>query len=208
MSKILHINASPRDNSRSLAVAKAFLEAYRAKNASDTVEVLNLFEANLMPFDGFAMQAKYAVLGGGNPTGEEAAAWGKVAGLADHLKSFDKYVINVPMWNFSVPYVLKQYIDILTQPGLTFTYTPEEGYKGLVTGKKAFIAYARGGEYAAGSGTEGLDHQKPWFNFALNFIGITDLTTVEIDGTLYGKEIADQRTSEASAKAVELAAGF
>ena len=208
MAKILHINSSPRENSRSLAVATAFLDAYAAKNPGDTVETLNLFEANLMAFDGAAMQAKYAVLSGGAPTGEEVAAWARVTALADHLKSFDKYVFNVPMWNFGVPYVLKQYIDILTQPGITFSYDPSEGYRGLVTGKKAFVVYARGGEYEEGTQAASLDHQKPWLNFALSFIGITDLSSVEVDGTLYGLAVADERTAAAIAKAKPIAEAF
>lgn len=208
MAKILHINSSPRKGSRSLAVASAFLEAYADKNTGDTVETLNLFDANLMAFDGAAMQAKYAVLSGGAPTGDEVAAWAQVTALAEHLKSFDKYVINVPMWNFGVPYVLKQYIDILTQPGLTFTYDPSEGYRGLVTGKKAFVVYARGGEYQEGTEAASLDHQKPWFNFALSFIGITDLRWVEVEGTLYGPAVADERTAAAIAKAKPIAEEF
>jgi FMN-dependent NADH-azoreductase len=201
MARILHINASPREGSRSLAVARDFLATYQEKNPGDTVETLNLFEAKLMPFDGAVMEAKYAVLNGGDPTGEQREAWDKVIAMADHLKSFD-------MWNFGVPYVLKQYIDILTQPGITFSYTPEEGYKGLVTGKKAFVAYARGGEYPEGTDAAKIDHQKPWFNFALNFIGITDIVTVDIEGTLYGREIADARTAAASEVAKTLVSKF
>ncbi len=208
MAKVLHINASPREGSRSLAVAKAFLETYLSTNQADTVETLNLFRANLMPFDGNAMQAKYAVLSGANPTAEEQLAWGQVKALAEHFSSFDKYVINVPMWNFGVPYVLKQYVDILTQPGITFSYTPEEGYKGLVLGKKALVVYARGGEYPEGTESAKIDHQKPWFNFALNFIGITDLTSIDVEGTLYGKQVADQRTADAIVKANQHAANF
>lgn len=208
MAKVLHINASPREGSRSLAVAKAFLETYKSAHPDDTVETFDLFRANLKPFDGAVLAAKYAVLSGNNPSGDEVEAWAEVNALADHLKSFDKYVINVPMWNFGVPYILKQYIDIITQPGITFSYTPEEGYKGLITGKKAFVVYARGGEYPDGSDAAKIDHQKPWFNFALNFIGITDLSTVDVDGTLYGKEIADQRTAEAIEKAKPIAAAF
>lgn len=208
MARILHLNASPRGGSRSLAVAKAFLDTYLEKNQSDTVETLNLFEASLMPFDGDVMQAKYAVLGGATPTPEQQAAWDQVKALAAHFASFDKYVINVPMWNYGVPYVLKQYIDILTQPGITFSYTPEEGYKGLVTGKKAFVVYARGGEYAEGTPAAAIDHQKPWFNFALNFIGIKDLVTVDVEGTLYGKQVADERTAAAIVAAKPLAENF
>lgn len=59
------------------------------------------------------------------------------------------------MWNFGIPYRLKQYIDILVQPGYTFSYSPEQGYTGLVN-KPAAVVYARGGDYsskeAAGEG--------------------------------------------------------
>ena len=61
------------------------------------------------------------------------------------FKSADKYLVSLPMWNFSIPYKLKQYIDLLVHRGLTFSFTPEGGYKGLVTGKPLVAVYARGG---------------------------------------------------------------
>ena len=51
------------------------------------------------------------------------------------------------MWNFGIPYILKHYIDLIVQPGLTFSFSPSEGYKGLVTGKPVTVVYARGGAY-------------------------------------------------------------
>ena len=54
------------------------------------------------------------------------------------------------MWNFSIPYRLKHYLDIIIQPTYTFSYTPETSYQGLVTGKPIFIAYARGGAISDG----------------------------------------------------------
>jgi putative NADPH-quinone reductase len=32
------------------------------------------------------------------------------------------------MWNFGIPYKLKHYIDVLTQPGQTFNFDPTTGY--------------------------------------------------------------------------------
>ena len=80
--------------------------------------------------------------------GDAAKVWKGVERVIEAFKSADKYVFSVPMWNFGIPWRLKQYIDILVQPGSTFRYD-EEGYRGLVTGKRAFLAYARGGEYGA-----------------------------------------------------------
>ena len=37
--------------------------------------------------------------------------------LADELNSNNILVISTPMWNLTVPYVLKQYIDMVIQPG-------------------------------------------------------------------------------------------
>ena len=47
---------------------------------------------------------------------------------------------------------MKHLIDVIVQPGLTFSFSPTEGYKGLVTGKKAAAVYARGGAYGPGTG--------------------------------------------------------
>ena len=45
---------------------------------------------------------------------------------------------------FSIPYKLKHYIDIVTQPGLSWSYTPEEGIVALMGGKEATVVYASG----------------------------------------------------------------
>ena len=102
---------------------------------------------------------KYAIMHGQKFTPEEDAAWQQVVALAEHFKSADKIVISLPMWNFGIPYKLKHYIDVLVQPGLAFSFSPETGYKGLITGKPLVAIYARGGAYGPGSGAEGYDAQ-------------------------------------------------
>src|SRR5208282_1338964 len=117
--KLLHIQASPRgDRSASITAATEFLAAYRAKNPGDTVETLDLWKADLPPFDGETINAKYSVMGGHAPTGAQQEAWAAVIRIADHFKSADKFVFSLPMWNFGIPYRLKHYIDLLVQPGL------------------------------------------------------------------------------------------
>ena len=55
-----------------------------------------------------------------------ASAWAGVRAIVDRFKSADKLLISVPMWNFGIPYALKHYIDVITQPGLTFAWTPRQ----------------------------------------------------------------------------------
>ncbi|HUT32329.1 MAG TPA: NAD(P)H-dependent oxidoreductase [Planctomycetota bacterium] len=210
MASLLYIKASPRGSrSHSLAVADAFVEAYRAAHPGDEVKTLDLFKANLPPFDGLAVQAKYTILHGQKHTPEELAAWRPVEAVVAEFKSADKYVLAVPMWNFGIPYRLKHYLDVLIQPGYTFSFDPAKGYSGLVTGKPVFVAYARGGEYTEGTPGEAYDFQKKYLELALGFIGFTEIKSVVVEPTLMGgPDVAAAKQAEAIAKAKALAASF
>jgi FMN-dependent NADH-azoreductase len=205
MAKVLHLVCSPRgDRSASLTVAKTFLEAYKAKNPGDETECLDLWMAKLPEFDGATINGKYAILHGKAFTPEQDAAWKAVVKVAEHFKSADKYVISLPMWNFGIPYKLKHYIDVLVQPGLTFSFSPESGYKGLVTGKPVTAIYARGGAYGPGSGAEGYDAQSTYLKQVLGFIGFTDIREIFVEPTLQKADAVDA----GKAKAKEAAASF
>jgi len=209
MSKLLYIQASPRGNrSYSIAVADAFVEAYRTAHPDDLVTTVNLFTTELPPFDGFALNAKYAILQGQDHTGEEAAAWKAVESVIEMFTSADKFVFAVPMWNFGIPYRLKHFIDVIVQPGYTFSFSPEEGYKGLVTGKPAFVAYSRGGAYPPGSDTEAFDLQTKYFELFLGFIGFTDVRRAVVEGTLSGPEAAEMARAAAVEEAKKSAQSF
>jgi FMN-dependent NADH-azoreductase len=208
MSKVLYIQASPmEDASYSLAVAGEFVNAYRQKNSGDEVEILNLFTAQLPTFDGFTVHAKYKIMHGQPYTPDESKAWQAVEAIIKQFTSADKYVLAVPMWNFGIPYRLKQYIDILVQPTYTFMVTPDGVYKGLVTGKPVFIAYARGGDYSSEQ-EKMVDFQKKYLELLLGFIGLTDLRSVVCQPTLAGREIGAKKRDEAVAKARQLAEQF
>jgi FMN-dependent NADH-azoreductase len=209
MPKLLHLQSSPRGNrSASITVAKQFIESYRAAHPGDAVETLDLWQAKLPEFDGATIDAKYAVLNGQPHSPEQLAAWKAVVAIADHFKSADKIVVSVPMWNFSIPYKLKHYIDLLAQPGLTFSFTPGEGYKGLVTGKPLVVIYARGGAYGPGTGAEAYDQQSTYLKQLFGFIGFTSIREIFIEPTLAGPDAKDAAVAAASKNAIELATKF
>ena len=109
MTKLLHIEASPRNSrSRSIRIANEFLTAYQTKNAQDQVETLDVWNTMLPAFDGEILNAKYAVLNQEQHTPEQAISWAKVTKLFDQFNSADRYFFTVPMWNFGIPYRLKQ----------------------------------------------------------------------------------------------------
>jgi len=184
MANVLHILASPRVESYSTRVAKAFLDSYRQARPGDRIEVLDLFKADIPPFSAPQAKAKYAVLAGQTPRDQSEAAWQGVIKTIDHFKGFDKYIVSCPMWNFSIPYRLKQYIDVIVQPSLTVSFSPEKGYTGLVTGRPLLLILARGGVYQAGNPSETLDFQESYLRCIFVFIGFTDSRAIRIPGTL------------------------
>ncbi len=209
MNKVLYIEASPRgERSKSIAVARAFLDAYQRGHPDDEIETLNVFREELLPFDGLAVQGKYTILHGKEHSQEELTAWRAVEAIIERFVSSDKYVMAVPMWNFNIPYRLKQYIDILVQPQYTFSYSPDEGYKGLVVGKPAFIAYSRGGDYSRPE-TGPLNLQSKYLELILGFIGFTDLRSVVVEPTLEGgPAVASKALERALEKAQKMGESF
>jgi FMN-dependent NADH-azoreductase len=190
-------------------VADAFVDAYGQKHADDEIVTLNLFEASIPNFDGLAVQAKYTILHGQSHSEQELQVWKNVEQVIEEFTSADKYVLAVPMWNFGIPYRLKQYIDILVQPGYTFSYSQEKGYEGLVVGRPLLVVYARGGEYPAGSEAEAFDLQTKYVELAFGFIGFKDIRSVVVEPTLQGgPELAKTRVAEAIDRAKKMVTDF
>ncbi|MHC4123113.1 MAG: FMN-dependent NADH-azoreductase [Planctomycetota bacterium] len=210
MGKLLYIQASPRaERSKSIAVANAFVEAYKQKNPSDEIIILSLFDDWLSEFDRPAVEAKYVILHGKTHSEEQLRTWKAVEKVINQFASADKYLLATPMWNFNIPYRLKQYIDILVQPGYTFSYSDEAGYKGLVVGKPLAVIYARGGEYSAGTGGEALDLQTKYIEQIFRFIGFENIIPIIVEPTLAGgEELCKLKLKEAIEQAKAIAVDF
>ena len=209
MKRLLYIQSSPREErSYSKIVADTFVDAYLKIHPKDKIKTIDLFKLRLPPFDGDVINAKYAIMNGKQHTEEQKKAWAQVEKFIEQFKKADKYVFSIPMWNFGIPYKLKHYIDIITQPSYTFSYSPQDGYKGLVVGEPVLCVYARGGEYTPGTPAEAYDFQSKYFNNALGFIGFTDIKSVFVQGTLYGPEAAEKAKSAAIEEARKIAETF
>lgn len=207
MSQLLHVNSSPRGGaSQSLAIANAFVDAYRARKPESKVDTLSLFEDSLPEFGTVAAGAKMAVFSGQEQTAEQADLWAQARAVFDRFAAADEYVFNIPMWNAGVPYVLKHWIDVISQPGWAFGFDPAAGYSGLLTGKKALVVYSSG-VYAQGvSAAFGVDFHSTFFLDWLRFVGITNVTEIRFDGNvmaadpagLYAKALAEAEAAAAA----------
>ncbi len=210
MSKLLYIQASPMgDRSYSNRAAQAFLEGYRETHPNDVVETIDLWSTDLPDFDATAASGKYKAMRQMPHSEEEARAWQRVVETIEHFKSADQFLISCPMWNFSIPYRLKQYIDILVQAGLTFSYDPDQGYSGLVTGRPMQLILARAGEYPSGTEAAAMDYQRNYLEHIMGFMGFNDVRTIVVEPTIMaGPQVAEERAAVATGEALEAGRNF
>lgn len=205
MKKILHIVASPRgEDSRTLQVADAFLDAFLKSHKDFVVDELNLWKEPLPAMTMKRVDGKYVLLGGKDLFGELKEAWEEIIQHIQRFTSADLYLLSTPMWNFSIPYVLKQYIDIIVQPKYLFRYTPQ-GPEGLVKNRKMIVCTSRGGEYTSDQ-MKPFDCQEPYLRTVFGFVGITDMTFINAQPMDLGKEKEQEKVHEAMEKARDVAA--
>ena len=186
MEKVIYIEASPRKTrSHSIKAANEYLQELKTSHPGISIKKIDLWDYKLPEFNGEMLNAKYSVLHGGEPTGDEIAAWAEVKTLFDEFADADHYVFAIPMWNFNIPYKMKHYIDVISQPGMAWGYTPEGGYFGLMSGRTAKVFFASGDSYGEGTGFEAFDFQKPYIDLWLNFVGFDQVERVIAQRTLF-----------------------
>ena len=203
MTRLAYISSSPRGGaSASGQAADVFLNAL-----SSEVEVLHidLAERALPDVTAAVSNAKQKAFMGAELTDQEAAEWSAVVELVNEFKSADHYLMAVPMWNFTVPYRFKQYIDLITQPGLTFG-RDENGPHGLASGSVTYI-FSRGGDYSPKDGQpDPFDFQSPYLHAWSRMIGLSPVNEVLVQRTMAGPDGIADAVAGATAQLEELAA--
>jgi len=114
---------------------------------------------------------------GGVLNQQSQLAWNRIVKYSQAFLSADLYLISTPMWNFTIPYKLKQYIDIIMQAGILFKFTAT-GIEGLVQNKKMFCITTRGNDYGEGMPMQSCDFQEPYLRSIFGFIGISDISFI------------------------------
>lgn len=202
--KILHINASTRgSDSQSLSVAEKLITKL-LEIPSASVETLALFDHALPAFDADAVGAKMALFTGVGATAEQQATWAKIEEVFKRFAAADIYVLNTPLWNNSIPYVLKQFIDLVTQPGWTFGFDMAKGYHGLLSGKRAFVVHASGVYYEGIGPNFGSDCATPYLDDWFKFVGVTEVKHIHVAPSVVNTDLAATK-AKAIAKAEEAA---
>jgi FMN-dependent NADH-azoreductase len=208
MKKLLHIIVTPRGNdSSTLKVSKAFLAEFSKKYPDCIIDELSVATAKLPDLAVEEVSGKYMLLSGKELSGKPKEAWKKIEAEIARFLAADAYLVSVPMWNFSIPYMLKHYIDVIVQPKYLFRYTAS-GVEGLAKNKKMVVVASRGGDYSPGSPGQASDFQEPYLRTVFGFVGITDITFLIAQPMNMGPELAEKKLQETILKAKQAAQNF
>lgn len=179
---ILHVCANPKPTEES--VSKQLAAAFFGKmiELKPDVELINvdLYDEK-PPFYSYDLfkYAWYPVFKEGyEPTKAEQASINYAGKQAEKFNSADVLVLTMPMWNFSVPAIMKAWIDQVLVPGLTFEMT-DDGVKPLHKIKSIVLLVASGGVYKEDDDRDALSRQ---IRHSFAFAGIEDLEIVWADG--------------------------
>jgi FMN-dependent NADH-azoreductase len=199
--KLLEIQSSPRgESSDSIALTKSFIEACKSHSTSIVVDTLNVWHEPLPEFDYEAIGVKYKAVKHETMTEAESTVWVHIQSLMQRFQNADRIVLGTPMWNFGVPYKLKQLIDLVAQRNNLFTYDGKH-YGPLLNIEKAIVVYTRGSRYLEGTPIPpSFDHQAPYLDFWLRLIGVRDLRSVIVDNA-WNRDRQESVVSLASGKA-------
>lgn len=202
MKKVLYVSANPKPTelSYSKQVAETFMTTLKEENASLDIEAIELYDVDVQEIDGDVLSAWGKFASGEALTDVEAAKVATMNGMLEKFMAADVYVFATPMWNFFFPARMKIFLDSVLTAGKTFRYT-EQGPVGLLENKQAIHIQGTGGIY---TGTD-LNFADAYLRQALAFVGVTDVTTLAVEGMNQFPDKIEEIVADAKAKAETLA---
>ena len=109
----------------------------------------------------------------------------------DLLKTVEHIILPVPMWNFTIPAALKDFIDKVTKQGEIWDLDRRGNFIGLLKDRPVYIIMTAGGEYPEGSP---LDYVVPYLKAVFSFMGIHNVRDFRVGNvTDSQKLIADKK---------------
>ena len=199
MSYLLHIEVSPLgDNSVSRGISQEFISAWSTAHPAGDVVLRDLAEHPVPHLD------LEAIFAGRTPADQRtpsmAAKLKYRHELIAEITGADEIIISAPMWNWSIPSVLKAYFDQIIMSGTL----DASGAQGL-TGKKITFVVAQGGSYAQGAPRAGWDYGTGYLKLIANALGATDVEIIVAEFTLAGIAPGMESFIDAKAASIESA---
>jgi FMN-dependent NADH-azoreductase len=180
MATLLHLDSSPLETSVSRELTREFVRIWQENHPAGRIIYRDVAANPAKPLDAAWISAAYTPEADRTP--EHKATLALSDQLIAELEQANEFVIGVAMHNFSIPSVLKLWVDQVLRRGRTFVYS-ESGPQGLLHGKKATILAATGGVYSPGTPAADINFIDPYLKTILGFMGVTDIRIVTAWGT-------------------------
>ncbi len=135
--------------------------------------------------------------GGEQLENSETKLLAKMDSMTKQFKEADVVAMAFPMYNFSLPAIVKAYFDSVMLKGETWDMGAN-GFIGLMKGKKALILTTSGGKYEGS--TKGYDFVHPLAEAEFTFMGFSDVKTVTAGGLNMHPEETPKTLEEAKQK--------
>ncbi|MGM5481125.1 MAG: FMN-dependent NADH-azoreductase [Nanobdellota archaeon] len=118
--------------------------------------------------------------------------------FARQITKADVIALAYPMFNFSIPAIVKAYLDSIALKGKTWDDS-EEGIYGMLEGKKAIILTTSGGTYTDVDGTV-VEYSTTLASTIFGFLGIEDIESVKAEGMYFYPKQQEMIIKKAMAK--------
>lgn len=179
---ILEILSSARaGQSHSTRLAHAVVERLQHAHPQTDVQVRDLGQSPHPLLDEAALQALFTPAEQRTPAQQARVALDDA--LIAEIQAADVLVLAVPMYNFSIPAQLKNWIDAISRAGVTFRYTAQ-GPEGLLKNKRAYVVLTSGGVHR----NQPTDTLTPYLRTFLGFVGITEVAFFYAEGLAMGED--------------------
>jgi FMN-dependent NADH-azoreductase len=187
---ILHIDCSPRPQSHSRQLSAAVVERLLTILPDAQISRRDLgYEP--IPHTGAAYSAALATPASLAAAGRSADAVRPAEELIEEVERADVVVIGTPMNNFTVPSVLKAWIDQILRVGRTMQSTPA-GKVGMLQDRPVFVGIASGGVFT-GDRARQPDFLTPYLTAVFGCIGFNTVHYLPLQATAF---LDDARATE------------
>lgn len=178
---ILHIDSSARREASNTRVLSRYLVEQLVQQHTQAVQYRDLGHQPLPPISADDLISLHGGQHNDKPSFQQQLAVSDE--LIEELKQANTLVLAAPMYNFSVPAVVRQWIDSVYRAGISFKYT-EQGPEGLLNIDKAYIITATGGTPVGSS----MDFASPYLDFICRFIGVKEVSIINAAGSKNSRE--------------------
>lgn len=198
---LLFINACVRgERSRTLRLARRFLEDYRAGHPAAAVAERDLMAERLQPQYPEVLSERDALLRAGRLDQPMFAP-------ARQFAAADRIVMAAPFWDLSFPAILRIYLERISVVGVTFGYGPSGEPKGLCAAKRLLLITTRGGDFSRPP-MSGMEMGARHLEQLCAMYGVPQFDLLCAQGLDEGKEDPEAILNRAMERGRALAAGF